>query len=456
MNKYYPIDYDPRRLPRQKGMGNIEDKIMVIRTMAPFHMRCKTCGNYIYRGTKFNSRVETVKGERYLGTIPIRRFYIRCTKCGTSITFKTDPENQDYAMETGATRNFEANRMWQLMEKREDEAIAEEERTNPMVALENRTAKSNQQMIMQENLEELYELAEKIGTGKGELTKQKALDIILDAKAKDAELLKMSLEDATLKIKEMQDEFRDEAARLGEDAEEEEDDAQVQVRDILKEMDPSALLTLNMDEDETPESDKRQKKLAEALDKTASKKKFAGLIRKSGTGEKTGATKKGMSFKQYQENLKIAEEKRKAEVERRKKAEESLKSSFAAYGSSSSDENSDEEKSEEIRENSDESQENSTSENTPENTDKTTGFKIPAIPQSPTPMASNNTPNPLESSNQVEKPDLPAGFIDPEMDDSSSPGKDDASPPKAGQKRKSSAEFGTNDFWSSITKKKSS
>lgn len=70
---------------------------------------------------------------------------------------------QDYAMESGATRNFEANRMWQLMEKREIEAVAEEERTNPMVALENRTAKSNQQMIMQENLEELYELAEKIG-----------------------------------------------------------------------------------------------------------------------------------------------------------------------------------------------------------------------------------------------------------------------------------------------------
>ena len=44
LNKYYPIDYDPRRLPRQKGVGSIEDKIMVIRTMAPFHMRCKTCG----------------------------------------------------------------------------------------------------------------------------------------------------------------------------------------------------------------------------------------------------------------------------------------------------------------------------------------------------------------------------------------------------------------------------
>ena len=51
-------------------------------------------GNYIYRGTKFNSRVETIKGEKYLGTIPIRRFYIRCTKCVATITFKTDPANQ--------------------------------------------------------------------------------------------------------------------------------------------------------------------------------------------------------------------------------------------------------------------------------------------------------------------------------------------------------------------------
>ena len=66
-------------------------------------------------------------------------------------------------METGATRNFEANRMWQLMEKREADAKAEEERNNPMIALENRTEKSNRQMIMQENLEELYELADKIG-----------------------------------------------------------------------------------------------------------------------------------------------------------------------------------------------------------------------------------------------------------------------------------------------------
>jgi len=444
LNKYYPIDYDPRRLPRQKGMGNIEDKIMVIRTMAPFHMRCKTCGNYIYRGTKFNSRVETVKGERYLGTIPIRRFYIRCPKCVATITFKTDPENQDYAMESGATRNFEANRMWQLMEKREIEAVAEEERTNPMVALENRTAKSNQQMIMQENLEELYELAEKIGSGKGEMTKQKALDIILDAKAKDAELLKMSLEDATAKIAEMQKEFRDEAARLGEDAEEDEDDAQVQVRDILKEMDPSALLTLNMDEDDVQtEGDKRQKKLKDALDKNASKKKFAGLVRKSTATNNSG--KKGMSFKEYQENLKKVEEQKKAEAERRKQAENNLMSTFAAYGSSSSDEDGETDNND-IAENKNTSVDEESTEETSENPDE---FKVPEIPaQTEQEESPPKSPTETESS----PPNLPPGFID--NPDNSTDDTKSEELAKAGSKRKSSAEFGTSDFWSSITKKK--
>jgi len=446
LNKYYPIDYDPRRLPRQKGMGNIEDKIMVIRTMAPFHMRCKTCGNYIYRGTKFNSRVETVKGERYLGTIPIRRFYIRCPKCVATITFKTDPENQDYAMESGATRNFEANRMWQLMEKREIEAVAEEERTNPMVALENRTAKSNQQMIMQENLEELYELAEKIGTGKGEMTKQKALDIILDAKAKDAELLKMSLEDATAKIAEMQKDFRDEAARLGEDAEEDEDDAQVQVRDILKEMDPSALLTLNMDEDDVEAvGDKRQKKLKDALDKTASKKKFAGLVRKSTATNESG--KKGMSFKQYQENLKKVEEQKKAEAERRKQAENNIMSTFAAYGSSSSDEDSETDNND-----SAENKTSSVGEDSTEN-ESPNEFKVPEIPVAPIEQEESPPKSPPAETDSSPPPNLPPGFMDDNPDNSTDDTKSEELA-KAGSKRKSSAEFGTSDFWSSITKKK--
>ena len=49
--------------------------------------RCLTCGNYVYKGKKFNARKEDAKGEKYLG-IQIYRFYIRCPQCLSEITFK--------------------------------------------------------------------------------------------------------------------------------------------------------------------------------------------------------------------------------------------------------------------------------------------------------------------------------------------------------------------------------
>ncbi len=41
-----------------------------------FYRRCNTCGEYIYKGKKFNARKETVEGEDYYG-INIFRFYIK-------------------------------------------------------------------------------------------------------------------------------------------------------------------------------------------------------------------------------------------------------------------------------------------------------------------------------------------------------------------------------------------
>ena len=49
--------------------------------------RCLTCGNYVYKGKKFNARKEDAAGEYYLG-IQIYRFYIRCPECLSEITFK--------------------------------------------------------------------------------------------------------------------------------------------------------------------------------------------------------------------------------------------------------------------------------------------------------------------------------------------------------------------------------
>lgn len=87
--------------------------------MAPFSMKCTACGEYIYKGRKFNARKETAE-ERYLNQIAIYRFYIRCTRCSAEIVFKTDPKNMDYAVERGARRNFEA---WKGKSEESEEAI---------------------------------------------------------------------------------------------------------------------------------------------------------------------------------------------------------------------------------------------------------------------------------------------------------------------------------------------
>uniref|UniRef100_A0A8C5LJA6 Splicing factor YJU2 n=1 Tax=Jaculus jaculus TaxID=51337 RepID=A0A8C5LJA6_JACJA len=154
LQKYYPPDFDPSKIPKLKLP---KDRQYVVRLMAPFNMRCKTCGEYIYKGKKFNARKETVQNEVYLG-LPIFRFYIKCTRCLAEITFKTDPENTDYTMEHGATRNFQAEKLLEEEEKRVQKEREEEELNNPMKVLENRTKDSKLEMEVLENLQELKEL----------------------------------------------------------------------------------------------------------------------------------------------------------------------------------------------------------------------------------------------------------------------------------------------------------
>ena len=151
LNKYYPPDFDPAKLPKLDVEKNRQ---YVVRLMAPFTMRCLTCGNYIYKGKKFNSRKEDATGEKYLG-IQIYRFYIRCPQCLSEICFKTDPKNTDYAVENGAYRTFQAERIAELEEDRLREEKEEDEANNPMLALENRTKESRREMDVLDALEEI-------------------------------------------------------------------------------------------------------------------------------------------------------------------------------------------------------------------------------------------------------------------------------------------------------------
>lgn len=69
------------------GLASLLISLSLLMTCYGFLFSCKTCGEYIYKGKKFNARKETVQNEVYLG-LPIFRFYIKCTRCLAEITFK--------------------------------------------------------------------------------------------------------------------------------------------------------------------------------------------------------------------------------------------------------------------------------------------------------------------------------------------------------------------------------
>lgn len=119
INKYYPPDFDPSALTRSRKpkKESAAARLQTVRLMAPFSMRCTHCGEFIYRGKKFNARKEPT-GDVYLG-VKIIRFYIKCPRCAGEIRFKTDPKTADYVTEFGAERNHEPWREKQF----EDETL---------------------------------------------------------------------------------------------------------------------------------------------------------------------------------------------------------------------------------------------------------------------------------------------------------------------------------------------
>lgn len=72
-------------------------------------LRCHSCGLRLDRGTMLAAfKEDLTEGERYIGVVnKIFRFYLACVRCSAHIIYKTDPDNSDYTVEAGATREFE-------------------------------------------------------------------------------------------------------------------------------------------------------------------------------------------------------------------------------------------------------------------------------------------------------------------------------------------------------------
>ncbi|KAF9891503.1 hypothetical protein FE257_003970 [Aspergillus nanangensis] len=168
LTKYYPPDFDPSaiaRTPKHLRGQQAGPKVITVRLMAPFSMKCTHCGEYIYKGRKFNARKETTE-EKYF-SIPIYRFYIRCTRCSGEITFLTDPKNMDYKAEKGVKRNFEPWRDAQ------SETLNETEQET-LDRLEREEGEEQEQ----QDRDKMEELEEKMQDSKREMAIADALDEI--------------------------------------------------------------------------------------------------------------------------------------------------------------------------------------------------------------------------------------------------------------------------------------
>ncbi|KAH6892061.1 cell cycle control protein cwf16 [Thelonectria olida] len=164
LQKYYPPDFDPSQLTKRRGPKSTGPRVQAVRLMAPFSMKCTTCGEFIYRGRKFNSRKETPLDEKYLG-IQIYFFSIKCTRCSAEIIFRTDPKSSGYAMVKGAVRNMEPWRNRETEEEtveqrldrleREEAEEAGEEEKNAMADLEAKNADARREMAAADALDEI-------------------------------------------------------------------------------------------------------------------------------------------------------------------------------------------------------------------------------------------------------------------------------------------------------------
>lgn len=116
INKWYPPDYDPSKLPKKKKSTN--PNINRVRLMVPFSMKCVLCNEYIAAHRKFNARKE-ITSDKYMG-VKIIHFHIKCPRCNGQLVFRTDPKTSGFEPVSGVIRNYVSSKQ-KVVEQAETE-----------------------------------------------------------------------------------------------------------------------------------------------------------------------------------------------------------------------------------------------------------------------------------------------------------------------------------------------
>ncbi|KII68259.1 Coiled-coil domain-containing protein 130 [Thelohanellus kitauei] len=115
VNKYYPPEWRPemgsinyyrkslkfRERPKDQEE---RDPVFVIRFEMPFNIWCNGCNQHVGMGVRYNAQKKSI-GKYF--TTPMYKFRMKCHLCDNHFEIRTDPQNNDYVILSGARRKEE-------------------------------------------------------------------------------------------------------------------------------------------------------------------------------------------------------------------------------------------------------------------------------------------------------------------------------------------------------------
>eukprot|EP01155_Anaeramoeba_flamelloides_P029710 Anaeramoba_flamelloidesa85517_22.p1 GENE.a85517_22~~a85517_22.p1 ORF type:complete len:179 (+),score=35.93 a85517_22:86-622(+) len=138
-NKYYPPEWNPSKGSINKFRGQhplrerarkLSQGILIIRFEMPFPVWCLGCKRHLGKGTRYNAEKKAA-GKFYSTTI--YEFKMKCPSCSQYIVIKTDPENTDFVVISGAKKKNEEFGGGEIVET-EEQLL--ERRSDPLRMLE--------------------------------------------------------------------------------------------------------------------------------------------------------------------------------------------------------------------------------------------------------------------------------------------------------------------------------